>query len=88
MEGIRSKTKVEGASIRTISLVPRAMFFTRGVGYHKDELTSFELALRMAGISSYNLVKVSSIVPPDCEVVSREEGIANLSPGEIVFVVI
>ena len=72
---------------RTLSLVPKAMFLTKGVGYHKNELTSFELALRMAGISSYNLVKVSSIIPPNCRIVSKNEGITKLSYGEIVFVV-
>ena len=31
-------------------LVPKKMFFTKGVGSHKHELRSFELALRDAGI--------------------------------------
>jgi arginine decarboxylase len=31
-------------------LTPRFVFFTRGVGKHRNRLQSFELALRMAGI--------------------------------------
>ena len=42
-------------------LVPKKMFFTKGVGTHKEELRSFELALRDAGIEKCNLVYVSSI---------------------------
>ena len=31
-------------------LIPRKLFLTRGVGVHREKLTSFELALRDAGI--------------------------------------
>lgn len=68
-------------------MVPRRIFFTHGVGVHRERLTSFELALRNAGIEQFNLVTVSSIFPPGCEVISKEEGLRQLSPGEIVFVV-
>ncbi len=68
--------------------VPRKLFLTRGVGVHKEKLTSFELALREAGIAHLNLVRVSSIFPPGCRIVSREEGLAALEAGEITFVVL
>ena len=68
-------------------MVPRKVFFTKGVGVHKDRLASFELALRAGKIEKYNLVYVSSIFPPQCEKVSVEEGIGELHPGEIVFCV-
>jgi len=68
--------------------VPRKVFFTRGTGVHKDRLASFELALRGAGIERYNLVYVSSIFPPNCIEVTREEGLQLLAPGEIVYVVL
>jgi arginine decarboxylase len=32
-------------------MVPKKLFFTKGVGRHKERLTSFELALRDAGIA-------------------------------------
>jgi arginine decarboxylase len=68
-------------------LVPKKMFFTKGVGTHKAELRSFELALRDAGIERYNLVTVSSILPPECKIVSRNEGLKDLMPGALTFVV-
>ena len=67
--------------------VPGKMFFTRGVGVHKDRLASFELALRDAGIEKCNLVYVSSIFPPNCIIVSKEKGLKFLKPGQITFCV-
>jgi len=67
--------------------VPTRVFFTKGVGRHREQLTSFELALRDAGIEKYNLVQVSSIFPPKAKIIKKEEGLKLLSPGEIVFVV-
>lgn len=67
--------------------VPKRVFFTKGVGTHKEELHSFELALRDAGIEKFNLVQVSSIFPPGCKIISRSLGIKKLSPGQVVFCV-
>lgn len=67
--------------------VPTKMFFTRGKGMAREKLTSFEAALRNAGISPLNLVQVSSIFPPYCRVITREHGISLLHPGEITFCV-
>ncbi|OYT58248.1 hypothetical protein B6U70_00975 [Euryarchaeota archaeon ex4484_162] len=39
-------------------MVPRKVFFTKGVGKHKHELQSFELALRSAGIEKCNIVNL------------------------------
>lgn len=69
------------------NLIGKKIFFTKGVGVHKEYLTSFELALRDAGIAPYNLVSVSSIFPPNCKRISKEEGIKALTPGSIVFCV-
>lgn len=69
-------------------LVPKKMFFTTGVGMHREKLTSFEEALRKAKIARHNLVRVSSIFPPHCEIVSREDGAAMLHPGQVVFCVL
>ena len=69
-------------------LIPRKLFLTRGVGVDREKLTSFELALRDAGIAQYNLVRVSSIFPPHCQIVTREEGLQLLQPVEIVFSVL
>jgi arginine decarboxylase len=64
------------------------MFMTRGVGRHREQLASFELALRDAGIEAFNIVTVSSIFPPGCKLVSKKKGLSLLSPGEIVFSVL
>ena len=66
---------------------PKKMFLTKGVGVHKDKLASFELALRNAGIEKHNLVTVSSIMPPNCQVVPKEKGENMLCPGQVVFCV-
>jgi arginine decarboxylase len=67
--------------------IPQKVFLTKGVGVHAERLNSFEEALRAARISPLNLVKVSSIVPPHCELVGIEEGLKYLSPGQITFCV-
>ena len=66
-------------------MVPKRIFFTKGVGKHRERLTSFELALRDAGIAAQNLVRVSSIFPPNCKLLARKEGVKYLHPGEVVF---
>ena len=71
-----------------LPLVPRQVFFTKGVGRHKNKLQSFELALRKAGIEQCNLVRVSSILPPNCRIISRNKGLEQLHPGQVVFVVL
>ena len=63
------------------------MYFTKGTGSHKHELRSFELALRDAGIEKCNIVHVSSIFPPNCELISRNEGTKYIYPGMIMFAV-
>ncbi len=68
-------------------MVPTKMFTTKGFGVHKDKLSSFELALRGAGIEKCNLVYVSSIFPPNCKMISFEEGQKLLNPGQITFCV-
>lgn len=69
------------------NLVPKRMFFTKGAGHHRNELQSFEVALRAAGVEICNLVTVSSIFPPDCKIIPKEEGIKELNAGQITFVV-
>lgn len=70
-----------------MQMVPTKMFLTKGVGAHKNQLSSFELALRNADIEKCNLVYVSSILPPKCKIISRNEGLKLLSPGQITFCV-
>ena len=71
-----------------MNLVPKCFFLTKGVGRDKENLASFEAALRDAGVSRHNLVTVSSIIPPKCAKITREQGISMLKPGEIIFLVL
>lgn len=73
---------------RASPMVPKEVFFTKGAGKHRTRLQSFELALRHAGIEKCNLVRVSSIFPPACKIVSRSRGLARLQPGQITYVVL
>lgn len=68
-------------------LVPKEVFFTKGIGRHKEKLASFEEALRDAQIARFNLVHVSSIFPPNCKIISRKKGLAKLKSGQIVHCV-
>jgi arginine decarboxylase len=69
-------------------MIPKKLFFTKGVGKHKEKLESFEFALRDAGIEKFNLVKVSSILPPECKIVSCAKGLKELNAGQIVYCVL
>ncbi len=67
--------------------IPTKIFLTRGVGRHREKLSSFEMALRHCGIAQFNLVRVSSIYPPGCKFVKPENGLSEMKPGQIVHVV-
>ena len=67
--------------------VPSKLLLTKGVGRHKEKLVSMEMALRRAGIAPFNLVRVSSIYPPGCEIISRKEALTILKPGQVVHTV-
>jgi arginine decarboxylase len=69
-------------------IVPQKVFLTKGVGKHRQKLSSFELALRDAGIEKCNLVRVSSILPPGCKIISKRQGVPLLKAGQITFVVL
>jgi arginine decarboxylase len=71
-----------------MNITPRQVFFRKGAGTRKDELRSFELALRDAGIEKQNLVPVSSILPPGRKIIPRVQKLNKLSDGEIAFTVI
>lgn len=69
-------------------MIPRYFFLTKGVGKHKEQLQSFEIALRNAGIHYCNIVNVSSIVPPGCKLIKREKGLKMIKPGEITYIIL
>jgi arginine decarboxylase len=70
-----------------LDLVAKKLFLTKGKGVHEDRLTSFEFALRDAGIAGTNLVLISSIFPPQAKLISRNEGLKLINPGQILFTI-
>lgn len=68
-------------------MIAKAIFFTKGVGVHKEKLASFEQALRDAGVEKCNLVPVSSIKSPGSKIIPRERGLKLYTPGEVTFCV-
>jgi arginine decarboxylase len=75
------------SNISADCLVAKRIFLTKGVGRHRYQLKSFEEALRDAGVANQNLVQVSSILPPHCKIISKENGLKELVPGSIAFCV-
>jgi arginine decarboxylase len=67
--------------------IPGKIFLTKGVGRHRERLTSFEMALRNAKIAAFNIVSVSSIFPPGCKIISLEKGLSYTQPGQIIHAV-
>ena len=70
-----------------LDLMAKKLFLTKGKGIHEDRLTSFEFALRDAGIAGTNIVLISSIFPPNAKLISRKEGLKQIKPGQILFTI-
>jgi arginine decarboxylase len=70
-----------------LDLVAKKLFLTKGIGIADDKLTSFEFALRNAGIAGTNIVLISSIFPPGAKLLSRKEGLKLIKPGQILFTI-
>lgn len=77
----------EYARFGMVNLIAKQLFLTRGKGIHKDKLTSFEYALRDAGVAHTNLVLISSIFPPHARLIPRDEGLKLIQPGQIAFAI-
>ena len=66
-------------------MIPKAFFVTGGRAVGKvSKLNTFDLALKNAGIANCNLVKVSSIIPPNCKETAPKE----IPIGSITYAVI
>jgi len=70
-----------------MTLIAKEIFLTKGIGRHKEKLASFEESLRDAQIARFNLVHVSSILPPNCKLISKQKGLSKLKSGQIVHCV-
>src|SRR4051812_16451010 len=71
-----------------LTFVPTRVFFTSGTGIHKLERVALQHAMREAGLADCNLVKISSVVAPGVQRISKEEGLKLLRAGNMVFAVI
>ena len=70
-----------------LNLVAKKLFLTKGVGVAEDKLTSFEYALRDAGIAGTNIVLISSIFPPKAKLITRKDGLKLIKPGQVLFTI-
>ena len=70
-----------------LDLVAKKLFLTKGIGTADDKLTSFEFALRNAGIAGTNIVLISSIFPPNARLIPRKDGLKYIKPGQILFTI-
>jgi len=68
-----------------LDLVAKKLFLTKGVGVADDKLTSFEFALRQAGIAGTNIVLISSIFPPNAKLISRKDGLKLIKPADSIY---
>ena len=71
-----------------LSLKPKSFFLTCGSAEGYTPLNAFDAALIAAGIGDLNLVKVTSIVPPGCQLgegVTSPKG--SLVPAAYAFII-
>ncbi len=59
---------------------PKNYVIRTGVGHASHKLGAFDRALILAGVCDYNLIKVSSILPPECEM----QNVISLSKGALL----
>lgn len=64
---------------------------TCGFGLGRTEISAFDAALRKAGVANYNLIPLSSVIPPHSKVIVREPAVHHYAAsehGKRLFVVI
>lgn len=56
---------------------------TPGIGSGPTKLSAFDAALNDAGIANYNLIRLSSVIPPKSELVVHDQTVpTKIMPGE------
>ena len=59
------------------------IYLCTGLGSGPTKLSAFDSALNDAGVANYNLIKLSSVIPPKSEIIELEGGlIENQRPGQ------
>jgi arginine decarboxylase len=58
------------------------IYVASGIGAAPTKLAAFDAALNHAGVANYNLIRLSSIVPPHANVISHEKPLSDkVLPG-------
>lgn len=52
-----------------------------GLGTGPTKLAAFDSALNHAGVANYNLIRLSSVIPPDTDIQISEQQLKNLPGG-------
>jgi arginine decarboxylase len=76
------------AVVPPLAWVPTRVFMVAGVGVHAQERVATQLAMRRAGVADCNLLKVSSVMPPECEIIPADVGLRLIRPGNVLVAVI
>jgi arginine decarboxylase len=71
-----------------VLFTPTRLFFTTGTGTHRTQRAAMQRAMREAGVADCNFVKVSSVIPPACQIVTRSAGLRILRPGALTHAII
>jgi arginine decarboxylase len=63
------------------------IIITSGTGEGLTELSAFDNALHQAGIANYNLIRLSSVIPPGSEIVIKKIDWNNKEYGHRLYLV-
>ena len=64
------------------------IYISKGVGSGNNTLSAFDSALKAANIHNYNLIKLSSVIPAESEVVLKKWPNSPMEHGNKLFVVL
>jgi arginine decarboxylase len=84
----RQRLSPEEEPAPPLLFTPTRLFFTTGTGTHQTQRAAMQRAMREAGVADCNFVKVSSVIPPACQIVTRSAGLRMLRPGALTHAVI
>jgi arginine decarboxylase len=57
------------------------IYMSSGVGTGPTKLSAFDSALNEAGVANFNLIRLSSVIPPKTEIVKTDSSIKDNVPG-------
>ena len=54
---------------------------TTGIGLGPTKLSAFDAALNAAGVANYNLIRLSSVIPPNTKILTHKDKPINYNQG-------